>query len=176
MDILSKRMRDLREDSDLKQSELCGILDISQSGLSQYENGREPPLEVILKYAEYFNVSVEYLLGRSTDKVPPKETLTDVLAKLNPILELAGVEPIAPSTFTKLAAKLLAYYQGGAVAGNSPAEALNGYLKGMSGLLDALKSGLTTNIVAALNEITIQQLATMDVLSEYLKTKNYDAE
>ena len=67
MDILSKRMRDLREDRDMLQGALAQALDLSQSAISNYECGREPPLDVIFKYADYFGVSVQYLLGLTNE-------------------------------------------------------------------------------------------------------------
>lgn len=73
MDILKKRMRDLREDNDMKQSELADALGLGRSVISVYECGREPPLDVIFKYAEYFGVSVGYLLGLTNEKGPPSK-------------------------------------------------------------------------------------------------------
>ena len=67
------RIRDLREDSDLKQKDLAAHLHISQNTYSQYETGiRSIPLETIVKIADYYGVSVDYLLGL-TDK--PKRNI-----------------------------------------------------------------------------------------------------
>ncbi len=58
------RIRDLREDADLKQKDLAKYLHISQNTYSQYETGvHSPPLETIVKIANYYGVSVDYLLG-----------------------------------------------------------------------------------------------------------------
>lgn len=62
------RLRDLREDNDLKQSQIAEILNIKQNTYSQYENGkREIPISLLWKLADYYNISVDYLIGR-TDK------------------------------------------------------------------------------------------------------------
>ena len=61
---LCKRMRDLREDNDLKQWQLAKMLKIDRSTYAHYERGRtQPDLEMIMKLANYYSVSVDYLLG-----------------------------------------------------------------------------------------------------------------
>ena len=59
-----ENIRNLREDNDLTQSALADILHISQRAYSHYENGtREIPLSVLIDLADYYNVSIDYLLG-----------------------------------------------------------------------------------------------------------------
>ena len=61
---LSRRMKDLREDNDLKQWQLAKMLKIDRSTYAHYERGRtQPDLEMIMKLANYYSVSVDYLLG-----------------------------------------------------------------------------------------------------------------
>jgi len=63
------RLKDLREDSDLKQKELAEYLHIKQNTYSQYENGqRQVPIDVLIKLAKYYNVSTDYILGVSDTK------------------------------------------------------------------------------------------------------------
>ena len=63
-----KRIRDLREDHDLKQQDIADYLPCSQVCYSHYENGkRDIPTDVLIKLADYYGVSIDYLLGR-TDK------------------------------------------------------------------------------------------------------------
>lgn len=60
------RLRDLREDHDMKQKEVAGILGIDQRVYSNYETGkREIPLHHLITLAELYHVSVDYLLGRT---------------------------------------------------------------------------------------------------------------
>ena len=60
------RIRDLREDRDLKQQDLADYLNCSQVCYSRYENGqRDIPPETISKIADFYNVSVDYLLNRT---------------------------------------------------------------------------------------------------------------
>ena len=59
-----RRIRDLREDHDLKQREVAEYLNCSQRVYSNYELGqRDIPTEVLIRLAEYYHVSVDYILG-----------------------------------------------------------------------------------------------------------------
>ena len=65
------RIRDLREDRDLKQKEIADYLMCDQSLYSKYERGERPlPLEYADKLADFYGVSVDYLLGRTNNKQP----------------------------------------------------------------------------------------------------------
>ena len=62
------RIRDLREDHDMTQKEIAGILGMSQTGYSKYETGENDiPTAILIKLADYYKTSIDYLLGR-TDK------------------------------------------------------------------------------------------------------------
>ena len=63
------RLRDLREDNDITQQKLATYLNILQNTYSQYENGkRQIPLEILWKLADYYDCSIDYLVGRSNVK------------------------------------------------------------------------------------------------------------
>lgn len=62
------RLRELRKQRGIKQLELCKALGIAQSTLSGYEtNQYEPDNKTLEKIADYFGVSVDYLLGRTDE-------------------------------------------------------------------------------------------------------------
>ncbi len=61
-----KRIRDLREDRDLKQIDIANLLKCSQVCYSYYENGqRDVPTDVLIKLCNYYDVSIDYLLGQT---------------------------------------------------------------------------------------------------------------
>ena len=65
------RIRDLREDADLKQKTVAADLRCDQSLYSKYERGeRELPLRMAAQLADYFGTSVDYLLGRTDVREP----------------------------------------------------------------------------------------------------------
>ncbi|ATW26746.1 LexA family protein [Candidatus Formimonas warabiya] len=70
MEPLAKRIRLLREEKQLTQIHLAKVLNIENSTLSQYESGqRTPSDEVKIKIADYFKVSLDFLLGRSEERL-----------------------------------------------------------------------------------------------------------
>ncbi|MBR5253074.1 MAG: helix-turn-helix transcriptional regulator [Clostridia bacterium] len=63
-----KRVRDLREDSDKRQSDIAALLNMQLTVYQRYERGeRELPLWAAIKLADYYRVTLDYLVGR-TDK------------------------------------------------------------------------------------------------------------
>ena len=73
-DSMYKRIRDLREDHDLTQTQIAQILGMSQTGYSKYETGENDiPTAILIQLAEYYQTSVDYLLGRTNNKKPDTE-------------------------------------------------------------------------------------------------------
>ena len=65
------RLKDLREDADLTQSTLASYLHIKQNTYSQYENGqRQIPLELLIILADYYETSLDYIVGLTDQKTP----------------------------------------------------------------------------------------------------------
>ena len=60
------RLKELRKENNLTQKELADYLNIKQNTYSQYENGqRQVPIDILIRLADYYDVSVDYLLGRT---------------------------------------------------------------------------------------------------------------
>ena len=69
--IMTLRIRDLREDSDLTQQQIADYLICDQSLYSKYERGeREIPLIVMVKLAQFYHTSIDYLVGLTNEKTP----------------------------------------------------------------------------------------------------------
>ena len=65
------RLKDLREDKDLLQKDIAKILDMSQTGYSKYEVGtNDIPTTILIKLADFYNTSVDYILGLTNKKEP----------------------------------------------------------------------------------------------------------
>lgn len=75
---MKTRLRNLREDNDLTQSDLSKMLNISQVAYSYYElNKRSVPLELLSQIADFYHTSIDYLLFRTDVYTPyPKTKLT----------------------------------------------------------------------------------------------------
>ena len=67
------RLKDLREDRDIKQSQIAEILNVRQNTYSQYENGqRQIPIDLLITLARFYNVSVDYILELTDEDKPYK--------------------------------------------------------------------------------------------------------
>ena len=68
-----KNLRGIREDNDIKQREVAAYLNVSQNTYSQYETGIiSLTAEVLIKLADYYNVSIDYLLDRTNNPTRQK--------------------------------------------------------------------------------------------------------
>lgn len=68
-----QRIRDLREDNDLTQNQIATLLNISQSTYSRYEKGElEIPIQTLIKLANYYNTSIDYLVNLTDVRTPYK--------------------------------------------------------------------------------------------------------
>lgn len=64
-----QRIRDLREDNDLTQTNIAEFLGMSQTGYSKYETGENDiPTSILIKLARFYNTSIDYLLGQTDCK------------------------------------------------------------------------------------------------------------
>jgi transcriptional regulator with XRE-family HTH domain len=83
----SQRLRQLREEKGLLQKDVAKILGITPSAYGYYEQGkREPSMEVLKKLSDFFNVSIDYLLGR-TDIRSPVDEITEAVSDDPELLE-----------------------------------------------------------------------------------------
>lgn len=65
------RLRDIREDHDVTQKMLAAYLHIGQNTYSQYETGRRQlPIDILIRLAEYFDTSTDYILGLTDESKP----------------------------------------------------------------------------------------------------------
>ena len=88
------RIRDLREDRDLRQSDLAELIGIDQRTISNYETGKsKPDSDALIRLADFFNVSIDYLVGRvkqdfyySQDKKKVIENIQQSLEELKKMI------------------------------------------------------------------------------------------
>ena len=70
------RLRELREDKDLYQKDIAKVLNMSQTGYSQYETEtNDIPTDILKKLAEFYNTSIDYLLYITDEKKPYKKSI-----------------------------------------------------------------------------------------------------
>ena len=67
-----RRIRDLREDHDLTQRQLAAQLQMTQTQYFRYEQGyRDIPSDILIRLADLYQTSTDYILGRTDDPRPP---------------------------------------------------------------------------------------------------------
>jgi transcriptional regulator with XRE-family HTH domain len=67
--LFSERLKELRESNSMTQIDLAELLNVSRQSVGGYENNTtEPPTDIVVKIADIFNVTCDYLLGRTNDK------------------------------------------------------------------------------------------------------------
>lgn len=67
--LVYNKIRDLREDNDIKQKEIAAYLNCSQQAYSNYELGtREIPSDALIKLADFYKTNVDYILGLTSNK------------------------------------------------------------------------------------------------------------
>lgn len=70
-----RRIRDLREDADMNQTQVAKMLGMSQTGYSKYETGENDiPTVILIRLARFYQTSIDYLLGETDvrDRYPEK--------------------------------------------------------------------------------------------------------
>ena len=72
--MFGNRLRELRASRKMSQSDLAKAIHVSQQAITKWETGKsEPASSAITAVANYFNVSTDYLLGKTLDKTPEKD-------------------------------------------------------------------------------------------------------
>lgn len=92
--MFGKILRQLRKERGLTQAELAAILNLDASSISKYEKADvSPSADVLLKVAQYFDVSTDFLLGLSKQKNTPTSNKAGVEAKWDEIQKLIADAP-----------------------------------------------------------------------------------
>lgn len=168
MDTFSKRLRKLRNDAGMKQTDLAAALHFSNGMASGYENNREPPYEMLVNIATYFNVSTDYLLGLSTSK------RADSSALLAAIDQSAAADPATATTAEEvqaLFAQMARYLSGPQTAGTIPADVAHQLIIGMTAMLTALNSSSDAAVIAANNQLLSAVLSVSAITTAHLSAR-----
>ncbi len=82
------RIRDLREDRDLRQTDVSKATGIDQKTLSNYETGKtSPDSYALIRLADFFGVSIDYLVGRTEIDIKSKEDMTSRLEGMKNMID-----------------------------------------------------------------------------------------
>ena len=98
MNIVGERMKELRVQARYSQKQLADLCETTQASIGRYETGlAEPPLEKLLWYANFFNVSLDYIFGRTDN---PKGITQSKNALKSVLTDEDSVEQLMAMCFT----------------------------------------------------------------------------
>lgn len=138
------RLRQLREEKDLKQTTVADDLHISRTTLSNYEAGMTPSIENAIALAQYYRVSLDYIVGLSSERSANVGALSASFVTLHNLAPEAA--PTASDVSALVDAAIL-YLVGGKPCGEQPLTAWRDFMR-----------SLTVCLAAALNDDCAQLL------------------
>lgn len=117
--MIGRRIKELRTENGLTQQELAKILNVSSMSISFYENEqRKPDSEFIIACSRFFDVSTDYLLGKTYKRRIPREERFGAFSKrLKHVRELKGISQRQAAEDLKISPQNLSYYENGRDAG-----------------------------------------------------------
>lgn len=117
--MIGRRIKELRTEKGLTQQELAEILNVSSMSISFYENEqRKPDSEFIIACSRFFDVSTDYLLGKTYKRRIPREERFGAFSKrLKHVRELKGISQRQAAEDLNISPQNLSYYENGRDAG-----------------------------------------------------------
>lgn len=117
--MIGRRIKELRTENGLTQQELAKILNVSSMSISFYENEqRKPDSEFIIACSRFFDVSTDYLLGKTYKRRIPREERFGAFSKrLKHVRELKGISQRQAAEDLNISLQNLSYYENGRDAG-----------------------------------------------------------
>lgn len=117
--MIGRRIKELRTENGLTQQELAKILNVSSMSISFYENEqRKPDSEFIIVCSRFFDVSTDYLLGKTYKRRIPREERFGAFSKrLKHVRELKGISQRQAAEDLNISPQNLSYYENGRDAG-----------------------------------------------------------
>ncbi|MEG2469481.1 MAG: helix-turn-helix transcriptional regulator [Comamonas sp.] len=161
-------LRKLRSEKDAKQSTIADALGIAQGTYSSYENGITPPTETCIRIAEYYGVSLEYLLGLSNERCLSGGNFASRFGELH---KLAGDHALTSSDVDELLSAAVSYYQNGAPCGDWPLLALRGFFDGLCTAMNAAVAGNSPRLIDGASAATIAALDVTKMPTKFYETK-----
>ncbi|MDL2206707.1 helix-turn-helix domain-containing protein [Eubacteriales bacterium OttesenSCG-928-N13] len=164
MDLTKDRLVRLRKEKDVNQDVVADLLNVSRSTISNYENGLPVPIDALTALADYYNVSIDYLLCRSHERRPAAGTLPK---KFELYAKASGGKSFSASDVDALLNALIKYYRAGAPIGDLPPDILCRFLDGLIASLHAAVAHDTSALLDAVNEATLAGLEVSKLITAY---------
>ncbi len=171
MDVFAKRLKELRNAQGMTQVDLGNLLHSSGAVISTYENGREPSYDILVNIANIFDVSIDYLLGKSAVKHVDSGALMTSLAQSAAAAESLGVASVTIEELQTLLQQLTIYLEGARSAGTLPVKITTRLITGMISMLTALNGSSPAAVIDANNELLASLLVISNITAQYLNNR-----
>lgn len=168
MSYTQNRLRQLREEREIKQQTAAEELDISRAMLSNYESGKMPSLWNGIKLAQYYHVSLDYIFGLSAEKNATDGALTSAFTTLQGVA--ASSAPTA-SDVMELANAAILYQCNGSPCGEQPLAAWRDFMRHLTICLQAAATGDKAKLMDSANAATVAALEVTKMPAAYLEGK-----
>lgn len=167
------RLRQLREERELKQTTVAEDLGISRTTLSNYEAGMRPSLDNGIALARYYHVSLDYVVGLSAER----STNTGALA--SSFVTLAGMAGDVAPTASDVAALVdaaIMYEATGKPCGEQPLAAWRDFMRHLTECFKAAAAGDSTTLADNANAATMAALEVTKMPTAFYKKQGGNAQ
>lgn len=171
MDIFARRLKELRNAQGMTQVDLGNLLHSSGAVISTYENGREPSYDILVNIANIFDVSIDYLLGKSAVKNVDSGALMTSLAQSAAAAESLGVASVTVEELQALLQQLTLYLKSPQSAGTLPIKITTQLITGMTSMLTALNGSSAAAVIEANNDLLTTVLNISNITTTYLNAR-----
>lgn len=168
MSYAANRIKLLREEKGLNQSVVADELKMPRSALSMYENGRVPSMDHALALANYYHVSLDYIVGLSAERSANASAL---VASLVTLTNLAGASAPTASDVGALVDAAIMYMCQGKPCGEQPLTAWRDFMRHLTACLSAATQGDAAKLADAANAATIAALDVTKMPARLLENK-----
>ena len=151
----SNRLRQLRDEKDLKQITVADDLGISRATLSTYEKGLTPSIDNAVALARYYGVSLDYILGLSDERSASVGTLSSRFVTLS---SLAGGAAPTASDVTALVDAAAVYLANGKPCGVEPLAAWRDFMHHLTICFSAASTGNAAQLLDAASAAVVSAL------------------
>lgn len=162
------RLRQLREEKELKQTTVAADLGISRTTLSNYEAGMMPSIENGIALANYYHVSLDYIVGLSAERSTNAGALTSSFVTL---AGMAGDVAPTASDVAALVNAAIMYEATGKPCGEQPLAAWRDFMRHLTKCLQAAVTGDSAALIDSANAATVAALEVTKMPAAFYKKK-----
>lgn len=162
------RLRTLREEKGLKQTTVAQDLGLSRTTLSNYEAGMTPSIDNAIALAQYYHVSIDYIVGLSAERSP---TIGALGASFTTLAGLAGEAAPTASDVSALVEAAILYQCGGALCGEQPISAWRDFMHRLTDCFHAAAKDDSAALIDAANAATLAALEIAKMPAIYYKNQ-----